>query len=76
MYSVGAYRSRSGLGAWWYFCRCAVRFVIGEGAFDSCFMVVLVRLFSLFLRILRLGLVISEWLGPAPIWPLGLDSVE
>lgn len=32
--------------------------------------------FSLyFLRILRLGVVISEWLGPAPIWPLGLGGV-
>lgn len=31
--------------------------------------------FLYFLRILRLGVVISEWLGPAPIWSLGVGGV-
>lgn len=77
MCSVGAYRSRFGLGVGWYFCRCAIRFVIGAGGLAlGCYVVVMLRLFfPYFLRILRLGVVISEWLGPAPIWTLGLGGV-
>lgn len=44
--SVGAYRSRFGLGVGWYFCRCAIGFVIGAGGLAlGCYVVVILRLF-------------------------------
>ena len=76
--SVGAYRSRFGLGVGWYFCRCAIGFVIGAGGACVgllCGGHLAPFFFPYFLRILRPGVVISEWLGPAPIWTLGLGGV-
>lgn len=62
----------------WYFCRSAVRCVIGK---DGLRWVVMWSSFCAVL-LLRIstgddsGLVISEWLGPGPIWPLSLGGVE